>query len=171
MIQGKESEVKKKKLASDAKRIVFAVGCFDLFHIGHLKFIEAAASLGDFLVLGVGTSEHMRALRADKGDEIIPFDQRREIVGALRYVDATMPYEPFETDDFSVFDEYDVSVWAVGPEHGRYEFQGRVDRELKHRGVELVVIPRTPNVSTTMIKKKIRGIVTSKSSSNGGEQK
>ena len=127
-----------------------------MFHIGHLNFIEAAALLGDFLVVGVATSKHMQALQMDKGSEIIPFDQRRKIIDALKCVDTTVPYEPYEIDDFSVFDKYDVAIWAVGPEHGRYEFQGRVDRELERRGVKLVVIPRTPNISTTMIKKRIR---------------
>ena len=139
------------------RQVVFAPGCFDLFHVGHLNFLKTAAALGDFLVVGVTTSKHMQALWADKGDEIIPFEQRRKIVEALRYVDVTVPYEPYETDDFSVFDKYDVTIWAVGPEHGRYEFQGRVDRELERRGIQLVVIPRTPNISTMMIKKKIRG--------------
>ena len=141
---------------NEGKRIVFAPGCFDLFHIGHLNFIKAAAALGDFLVLGVGTSEHIRALAADKGDEIIPFDQRRQIVAALKCVDATIPYEPYYGGDFSVFDKYDVAIWAVGPEHGRYEFQDDVDEELERRGVQLVTIPRTPNISTTIIKKRIR---------------
>jgi len=141
---------------NEGKRIVFAPGCFDLFHIGHLNFIEAAAALGDFLVLGIGTSDHIRALWADKGDEIIPFDQRRQIVAALKCVDVTIPYEPYYEDDFSVLDEYDVTIWAVGPEHGRYEFQERIDEELRRRNIQLVVIPRTPDISTTTIKKRIR---------------
>lgn len=130
--------------------VVFIPGCWDLFHIGHLNVIKRAAALGDHLVVGVVTSRFMRAY---KGDEVIPFDQRRKVVGALRYVDATVPYE---VDDFSVFDKYDVTIWVVGPEHGVYEFQKRVNRELKRRGVKCVVLPRTPNISTATIKERIR---------------
>jgi len=95
----------------------------------------------------------MQALRAAKGDEVIPFAQRREIVGALKCVDETAPYE---MDDFSVFDKYGVVIWAVGAEHGTYEFEDREDRELERRGITCVVLPRTPGISTTMIKETIR---------------
>jgi len=133
--------------------VVFIAGCWDLFHMGHLNVIERAASLGDFLVVGVATSKHMLALQAAKGVEVIPFNQRRRIVGALKCVDATVPYE---MDDFSVFDKYDVAIWAVGAEHGTYEFEGRIDRELACRGVKCVVLPRTPNISTRILKERIR---------------
>lgn len=132
--------------------IVFIAGCWDLLHIGHLNVLEKAASLGDFLVVGVTTSKHMHALRADKGAEVVPFVQRKRIVGALKCVDATVPYE---MDDFSVFDKYDVGIWAVGGEHGAYEFEGRTDRELERRGVKCVVLARTPNISTGILKERI----------------
>lgn len=133
--------------------VVFIAGCWDLFHIGHLNVLEQAASLGDFLVVGVATSKHIQALQAAKGAEVIPFDQREQIVGALRCVDATVPYE---MDDFSVFDKYDVAIWAVGAEHGAYEFEGRTDRELARRGVKCIVLLRTPNISTGILKERIR---------------
>lgn len=132
--------------------MVFIAGCWDLFHIGHLNVLEKAASLGDFLVVGVATREHIQALRAYKGVEVIPFAERERIVGALKCVDATVPYE---MDDFSVFDNHDVGIWAVGAEHGTYEFEGRTDRELERRGVKCVVLARTPDISTGILKERI----------------
>ena len=133
--------------------VVFIAGCWDLFHIGHLNVLERAAALGDFLVAGVATSEHVRALRADKGAEVIPFAQRERIVGALKCVDATVPYE---MDDFAVLDLYDVGIWAAGAEHGAYKFEERTDAELERRGIQLVVLPRTPGISTCLLRERIK---------------
>lgn len=134
-------------------KVVFIAGCWDLFHIGHLNVLEHAASLGHYLVVGVATDKHVRALWAAKGVGVIPFDQRNRIVGALQCVDATVPYE---MDDFSVLDKYDVAIWAVGPDHGTYEFEGRTDRELERRGIKCVVLARTPDISTGILKERIR---------------
>ena len=70
----------------DGQRIVFANGCFDVLHVGHVRYLEGAKALGDVLVVAVNSDEQVRK---QKGEDrpLIPQDQRAEIVSALAAVD------------------------------------------------------------------------------------
>ena len=74
------------------QRIVFANGAFDLLHVGHVRYLEAARREGDWLVVGVNSD---RSVRAAKGDErpILPEAERAEIVSALGCVDAVVVFD------------------------------------------------------------------------------
>jgi len=67
-------------------RIVFANGCFDLLHVGHVRYLEAAKALGDLLIVGVNSDDQARRLKGD-GRPLLPQDQRAEIVASLEVVD------------------------------------------------------------------------------------
>ena len=67
-------------------RIVFANGCFDLLHVGHVRYLEAARALGDLLVVGVNSDEQVRALKGE-GRPFVPERERAEVVASLRAVD------------------------------------------------------------------------------------
>jgi len=129
-------------------RVVYISGCWDLFHVGHLNIIRRAATLGDYLVVGVITDEMARSY---KGEPIIPFEQRRAIVGSLRYVDATVPHRSM--GDVSGMRLYKATIRAVGPEYGVYSTQRRVREYLENVGVRYIVLPRTPDISTTAIRR------------------
>lgn len=67
-------------------RIVLANGCFDLLHVGHVRYLEAARSLGDLLLVGINGDEQVRALKGE-GRPFLPERERAEIIAALRPVD------------------------------------------------------------------------------------
>src|SRR5258706_8543732 len=80
------------------QRIVFANGCFDVLHVGHVRYLEGAKALGDVLVVAVNSDEQVRK---QKGEDrpLIPQDQRAEIVAALAAVDlVTIFDEPTVTE-------------------------------------------------------------------------
>lgn len=68
------------------KKIVLANGCFDLFHVGHIRYLNGAKEIGDFLVVGINSDEQVRKLKG-KGRPFIPENERAEIVSALKFVD------------------------------------------------------------------------------------
>ncbi len=68
------------------KTIVFANGCFDVLHAGHVRYLEAAKALGDILIVAVNSDEQAHRLKG-KGRPLLPQDQRAEIVSALNAVD------------------------------------------------------------------------------------
>src|ERR671926_1036818 len=67
-------------------RVVFANGCFDLLHVGHVRYLEAAKGLGDLLVVGVNSDEQVRRLKGE-GRPLVPERERAEIIASLRAVD------------------------------------------------------------------------------------
>ncbi|MDT7542736.1 MAG: D-glycero-beta-D-manno-heptose 1-phosphate adenylyltransferase [Acidobacteriota bacterium] len=67
-------------------RIVFANGCFDLLHVGHVRYLEAARALGDLLVVGVNADAQARRLKGE-GRPFMPERERAEVVASLRAVD------------------------------------------------------------------------------------
>lgn len=126
--------------------MVFLNGCWDLFHIGHLNVIKAASRLGS-LVLGVTTDEGMRHMGKIP---IIPYEQRSAIVAALRYVDAVVPY--LDNGDITGVIGCGATIRVIGPEHLKIEINRLTKVQLEALGVKYIEIPRTPGVSTTLIK-------------------
>jgi D-glycero-beta-D-manno-heptose 1-phosphate adenylyltransferase len=79
-------------------RIVFANGCFDLLHVGHVRYLEAARALGDLLVVGINSDEQVRRLKGE-GRPYVPERERAETVASLRAVDyVTVFQEPTVTE-------------------------------------------------------------------------
>jgi rfaE bifunctional protein nucleotidyltransferase chain/domain len=75
-------------------RIVFANGCFDILHVGHVRYLEAARALGDLLVVGINTDEQVRRLKGP-GRPFVSERERAEIIAGLRAVDlVTIFQEP-----------------------------------------------------------------------------
>lgn len=66
--------------------LVLANGCFDLFHVGHLRYLQGAKEFGDILVVGVNSDRQARLLKGE-GRPFVPENERAEIVSALRCVD------------------------------------------------------------------------------------
>jgi D-beta-D-heptose 7-phosphate kinase/D-beta-D-heptose 1-phosphate adenosyltransferase len=68
-------------------RIVFTNGCFDLMHIGHVLYLQAARDLGEVLIVGVNSDTSVRALHKGADRPIVPDVQRAEVLAALACVD------------------------------------------------------------------------------------
>ena len=83
---------------SIGKKIVLANGCFDLFHVGHIRYLEGAKAAGDFLVVAVNSDEQVIKQKGE-GRPFMPENERAEIVAALRCVDlVTIFPEPTVTE-------------------------------------------------------------------------
>jgi rfaE bifunctional protein nucleotidyltransferase chain/domain len=67
-------------------RIVLANGCFDILHVGHVRYLEGAKALGDVLVVGVNSDEQVRAQKGE-GRPFLPERERAEIIASIRAVD------------------------------------------------------------------------------------
>jgi D-glycero-beta-D-manno-heptose 1-phosphate adenylyltransferase len=68
------------------QRIILANGCFDLFHVGHIRYLAGAKELGGILVVGLNADEQVRKLKGENRP-FTPERERAEIVSALRFVD------------------------------------------------------------------------------------
>jgi rfaE bifunctional protein nucleotidyltransferase chain/domain len=72
--------------------IVLANGCFDVLHVGHVRYLEAAKGLGDLLVVGINSDEQTRRLKGE-GRPLISQTQRAEIISAIQVVDFVTIFE------------------------------------------------------------------------------
>ena len=80
------------RLRAEGKRIVLANGCFDLFHVGHVRFLQGAKQHGDVLVVGVNSDRAVSALKGP-GRPLLPEDARAELVSALESVDYVVIFD------------------------------------------------------------------------------
>jgi choline-phosphate cytidylyltransferase len=128
-------------------RTVITFGTFDVFHVGHLRIIERAASFGERLVVGVSAD----ALNLKKKDRAPVFTEaeRIAIVAALKPVDEVFIEESLELKRHYI-EKYSADVLVMGD-----DWAGRFD-ELADL-CEVVYLPRTPAISTTALIEKISG--------------
>ncbi|MGM0929061.1 MAG: adenylyltransferase/cytidyltransferase family protein [Actinomycetota bacterium] len=123
-------------------KTVLTYGTFDLFHVGHLNVLRRLSELGDRLIVGVST-DRFNAVKGKK--PVVPFEQRIEIVRAIRYVDLAIPEDNWEQKRQDI-DQYGVDVFGIG-EDWRGKFDDLDDK------VEVVYLPRTSGISTTEMKR------------------
>ena len=79
-------------LKASGKTVVFANGCFDLLHVGHVRYLQSARQLGDALVVGLNSDESVRQLKGPQRP-LMPEDERAEILGALACVDYVVLFQ------------------------------------------------------------------------------
>ena len=79
-------------LKSEKKKIVFTNGCFDLLHVGHIRYLSNAKKLGDFLIVGLNSDESVKILKG-QNRPINKFEDRAMLLSALRSVDLVIMFE------------------------------------------------------------------------------
>ncbi|OGK76875.1 MAG: ADP-heptose synthase [Candidatus Rokubacteria bacterium GWC2_70_16] len=82
---------------AEGKRIVLANGCFDLLHVGHVRYLQAARALGDVLLVALNSDASVRRLKG-AGRPVVGEGERAEIVAALRPVDAVVVFDEDTVD-------------------------------------------------------------------------
>jgi rfaE bifunctional protein nucleotidyltransferase chain/domain len=93
-----EARAVRARLRAEGRRLVFTNGCFDILHVGHVRYLEAAKGCGDLLVVGVNGDEQVRRLKGE-GRPFVTERERAETVAALRAVDyVTVFHEPTVTE-------------------------------------------------------------------------
>jgi D-beta-D-heptose 7-phosphate kinase/D-beta-D-heptose 1-phosphate adenosyltransferase len=134
------------------RRIVFTNGCFDLLHVGHVRYLEAARCKGDLLVVAVNADATVRDLKGP-GRPILPLDQRLRILAALSAVSYVVPFE--EPTPHALLRELRPDVLIKG---GDYGIDGVVGREIVwDYGGEVCVVPGAEGMSTTETVARIQG--------------
>ena len=122
-------------------RRVITYGTFDTLHYGHIRLLKRTRALGDYLIVAM-SSDEFNALK-DKTARF-SWDQRKDDLEALRYVDEVIREDTWEQKTTDV-EKYNIDVFAIGDDwEGKFDF-------LKPQ-CEVVYLPRTPDVSSTLIR-------------------
>ena len=133
-----------KDLKAKGKRIVFTNGCFDLLHVGHIRYLEEAKTLGDILILGVNSDSSVRKL---KGPErpILPVEERTEILSGLGCVDYITIFD--ELDPLALITSVQPNVLVKGWDWTKEQTVGI--EVVERSGGEVVIIPFVKGASTS----------------------
>lgn len=131
--------------SSGMKRVI-TYGTFDLLHYGHINLLKRAKALGDYLIVAISTDEFNWNEKHKK--TYFNYEQRKALLESLRYVDLVIPEEDWQQKR-SDMHEYHIDTFVMGDDwKGKFDF-------LKEEGVEVVYLPRTPEISSSKIKKDL----------------
>ncbi len=139
------------RLRKKKKRIVFTNGCFDLLHLGHIRYLEKAKQEGDVLVVGLNSDSSVRKLKG-KGRPLVPEKERAEILSALEFVDYVTIFS--EETPANLIHEIKPDVLVKG---GDYSLNEIVGRDYVHSyGGKVVTVNLVKGKSTSNLIKKIQ---------------
>lgn len=137
------------KLRVEGKRIVFTNGCFDIIHIGHVRYLNEAKRLGDILIVGINSDASVRRLK--KGRPIIKEEQRAEVVSNLRMVDYVTIFD--EDTPYELIRCLMPDILVKG---GDWKKEDIVGSDIVR---ETYSLPFVDGISTTMIIERIRRVM------------
>lgn len=124
---------------------VITYGTFDLLHLGHIRLLQRAKALGDYLIVGLST-DLFNEIKGKKA--FYPYAVRKEMLEALRYVDEVIEENHWEQKQHDI-DTYNVDVFVMGDDwKGQFDYLNNC---------EVIYLPRTQHISTTQIKAELHG--------------
>lgn len=134
----------------EGKKVVTTNGCFDVLHVGHVRYLQEARKLGDILIVAVNSDSSVRALKGDSRP-LVPEDERTEMVAALEYVDYVTIFS--ELDPIALLLELKPDIHVKG---GNYKLEQLSECEtVESYGGKVIVGFNVPGKSTTDLIKTI----------------
>ncbi len=127
-------------------KIGYTTGVFDLFHIGHLNILKRAKEHCDYLIVGV-TVDELVAYKNKRA--VIPYEERRAIVEAIKYVDKVVPQTSM--DKMEAWREHKFDVMFVGDDWKGTDKWNEYERQFKEVGVTIEYFPYTKGTSSTLL--------------------
>jgi rfaE bifunctional protein nucleotidyltransferase chain/domain len=148
-LEALKEEIEAKKEAGEL--IVFTNGCFDILHVGHIRYLKKAASLGDKLVLAVNSDSSVRKLKG-QARPFVPEAERLEMLAALEMIDYLILFS--EIDAKNLLEEIQPQIYVKG---GDYRIEDLPEAETVYNyGGKIVLVTEIKGKSTTNVIKKIR---------------
>ena len=132
-------------------KVGYTTGVFDLFHIVHLNILKRAKEMSDYLIVGVSTDELVENYK--NKTPIIPYEERIEIVSAIKYVDEVVPQ--IDRDKFGAWKRLKFNVMFVGDDWKGSKLFNEVENKFKMVGVDIVYFPYTKGTSSTVLREKV----------------
>jgi D-beta-D-heptose 7-phosphate kinase/D-beta-D-heptose 1-phosphate adenosyltransferase len=138
-------------LRAQGRRLVFTNGCFDILHVGHVRYLEAARSLGDALLVAINSDRSVRALKG-AGRPVMNERERAEMLAALSVVDYVTVFDA--DSPRALIADVLPDVLVKGGDYGLDEIHGREETEAA--GGRVLSLPFVEGASTTSIIERIR---------------
>jgi len=133
------------------KKIGYTTGVFDMFHIGHLNVLKRAKLECDYLIVGV-TSDEL-SMKAKNKKPIIPFQERMEIVEAIKFVDEVVPQMNYDKEE--AWNNLKFDLMFVGDDWKGTDKWNKIETDFNKFGVEIFYFPYTTHTSSTILRKAL----------------
>ncbi len=133
-------------LRAKGKRIVFTNGCFDLLHVGHIRYLEKAKSLGDILIVGLNSDHSVRTIKGPQRP-ILPEQERAEVLSGLWCVDYITLFD--EPTPLELIASLRPHLLVKGGDWSKEAVVGR--EEVEASGGEVVLLPFVEGISSSTI--------------------
>jgi rfaE bifunctional protein nucleotidyltransferase chain/domain len=146
VLQKKLEELRKK-----GKKIAFTNGCFDILHVGHVRYLREAKKTADVLVLALNSDSSVRSIKGEKRP-LVTENERAEVLAALEFVDFVTIFE--ELTPLELINYLKPDVLIKGGDWPEEKVVGR--EEVKKWGGTVAIIPEVDGKSTTNIVEKIQ---------------
>jgi D-beta-D-heptose 7-phosphate kinase/D-beta-D-heptose 1-phosphate adenosyltransferase len=138
------------RLRAGGKRIAFTNGCFDILHVGHVRYLREAKKAADVLVVALNSDRSVRSIKGERRP-IVPAEERADVMAALEMVDYVTLFDEETPGELIAFLEPDVLVKG-----GDWSVETVVGREVvERRGGRVVIVPLTEGASTTNVIGKV----------------
>jgi rfaE bifunctional protein nucleotidyltransferase chain/domain len=135
-------------LKAQAKRLVFTNGCFDIIHIGHIRYLREARTFGDLLVVGINSDRSVSIIKPDR--PVNSQDQRAEVLASLEMVDYVTIFD--EETPYELIKSIQPDVLVKGGDWKKEDIIGSDIAKETHS------LPYIKGISTTEIIEKIKKI-------------
>jgi D-glycero-beta-D-manno-heptose 1-phosphate adenylyltransferase len=148
-----ELSERSKQLRAAGKKLVATNGCFDLLHVGHVRYLQAARALGDLLAVGLNSDRSVRELKG-KGRPITAERDRAEILAALQCVDLVTIFPETRATQFIAASH--PAIYVKGGDYSPETLNEQERALLKDIGAEIRFIPFEAGYSTSRLLEQIR---------------
>ncbi|MBQ4107956.1 MAG: adenylyltransferase/cytidyltransferase family protein [Clostridia bacterium] len=136
-------------------KIGYTTGVFDMFHIGHLNILKKAKEQCETLIVGVSTDALVEEYKHKT--PIIPFEERKAIVEAIKYVDVVVAQ--VSMDKLSAWNELHFDAVFHGDDWKGSHMYNDLEEKLKQVGCDMVFLPHTNGTSSTMLTQTLQKIM------------
>jgi len=142
-----------KELRAAGKKLVATNGCFDLLHVGHVRYLQAARGLGDALVIGLNGDHSVRELKGS-GRPINNERDRAEVLAALECVDFVTIFPEVRATQFILAAQ--PAIYAKGGDYTSESLNAEERAALQKLGAEIRIIPFEKGYSTSLLLEQLR---------------
>jgi rfaE bifunctional protein nucleotidyltransferase chain/domain len=142
-----------KKLRAAGKKLVATNGCFDLLHVGHVRYLQAARALGDFLAIGLNSDRSVRELKG-RGRPIMTETDRAEVLAALGCVDLVTIFPEMRATRFLVAAR--PAIYVKGGDYNSETLNDEERAALEQIGAEIRLVPFEAGYSTSGLIEQLR---------------
>ena len=143
-----EMSAQAERIRADQKRLVLTNGCFDILHVGHVRYLQQAAELGDFLAVAVNGDESVRVLKGT-GRPINLEADRAEVLAALECVDFVTIFPSLRVTE--VIEAVRPSIYVKGGDYTLEDLNPEEVAALRRVGAEIKTLPLVPDKSTSQL--------------------